>query len=116
VCAIATLTIGRMLPVAISLLGSGLKPTTVAFIGWFGPRGLASIVFGLLVIQEEALVGREELFSVIVLVIVASVVLHGMTAAPFADRYGHWFDLHGNHDMEESVEVEAVMLRGERRP
>lgn len=116
VCAIGTLTIGRMLPVAISLIGAGLKPPTVAFIGWFGPRGLASMVFGLLVIQEEALVGREELFSVIVLVIVASVVLHGISAAPLADRYGHWFDLHGNHDMEEAAEVEAPMLRGERRP
>ena len=116
VCAIGTLTIGRMLPVAISLIGAGLKPPTVAFIGWFGPRGLASMVFGLLVIQEEALVGREELFSVIVLVIVASVVLHGISAAPLADRYGHWFDLHGNHDMEEAAEVGAPMLRGERRP
>lgn len=114
VCAIGTLTMGRMVPVAISLIGSGLKGPTIAFIGWFGPRGLASMVFGLLVIQEEALVGREQLFSVIVLVIVASVVLHGMTAAPLAGRYGRWFDLHGNHDMEEAVVVEAPMLRGER--
>ena len=115
VCAIATLTLGRMVPVAISLLGAGLRPTTVAFIGWFGPRGLASMVFGLLVIQEETLVGRERLFAVIVIVIVSSVVLHGMSAAPLANRFGRWFDLHGNHDLEEMAEVEAAKLRGERR-
>ncbi|MDW3214044.1 MAG: cation:proton antiporter [Ilumatobacteraceae bacterium] len=116
ICTIATLTVGRMVPVTISLVGSGLEPRTVAFIGWFGPRGLASMVFGLLVIQEEALVDREQLFSVIVLVIVASVVLHGVSSGPLAVRYGHWFDLHGHRDMEEALEVEASMLRGERRP
>jgi NhaP-type Na+/H+ or K+/H+ antiporter len=113
-CALGTLTIGRMIPVAISLVGAGLRPTTVAFVGWFGPRGLASMVFGLLVIQEEALAGREQLFAVIVLVIVTSVVLHGVSAAPLANRYGRWFDRHGNHDMEELAAVEPAMLRGQR--
>jgi sodium/hydrogen antiporter len=114
-CAICTLTVGRMLPVGIALIGSGLDRRTVAFIGWFGPRGLASMVFGLLVIQEETLVGRDELFGVIVVVIVASVVLHGVTAAPLAARYGRWYDVHGHPDMEESAAVEAAMVRGARR-
>lgn len=113
-CAVGTLTIARMLPVWIALLGTGLKTPTVAFIGWFGPRGLASMVFGLLLIQEEALVGGDDLFSVIVIVIVASIVLHGVTAAPLADRYGAWFALHGKHDMEEAMPVDTPMVRGER--
>lgn len=115
VCAIGTLTVGRMLPVWLALLGTGLKLPTVAFIGWFGPRGLASMVFGLLVVQEEELVGRGDLFAVIVLVIVASVALHGVSAAPLAVRYGRWFDAHGRDDMMESEMVPSSMLRGERR-
>lgn len=113
-CAVVTLTLGRMIPVWLSLLGSGLEPATVAFIGWFGPRGLASTVFGLLVLQEESLTGRDQLFSVIVIVIVTSVVLHGITAAPFADRYGAWFDRHGHDEMQESQMVDCPPLRGER--
>lgn len=113
-CAIGTLTIGRIIPVWVAMLGAGLRTPTIAFVGWFGPRGLASMVFGLLVVQQESLTGRSDLFSVIVLVIIASVVLHGVTAAPLAKRYAAWFELHGNHDMEESVMVEPAMLRGER--
>lgn len=114
VCAIGTLTVARMAPVAIALLGSRLRVPTVAFIGWFGPRGLASMVFGLLVLQEESLAAREDLFAVIVLVIATSVVLHGVSAAPLAGRYGAWFAAHGRDDMEEMVAVEAPMVRGGR--
>jgi NhaP-type Na+/H+ or K+/H+ antiporter len=42
-----------MLPVALSLAGTGLHPTSIAYIGWFGPRGLASLVFGLLALEEH---------------------------------------------------------------
>ncbi len=113
-CAIATLTIGRMVPVWVALIGSGLRLPTVAFIGWFGPRGLASMVFGLLLLQDETLESPNDLFSVIVLVIIASVVLHGATAAPLADRYAAWFDQHARHDMQEAMPVARAMLRGER--
>jgi NhaP-type Na+/H+ or K+/H+ antiporter len=111
---IATLTVGRMIPVGIALLGTGLRAPTVAFIGWFGPRGLASMVFGLLIIQEEALIGRADLFAVIVVVIVASVILHGMSASPIAARYGRWYQAHSDSDMEESAAVPRAMVRGER--
>ncbi|MFW2332500.1 cation:proton antiporter [Ilumatobacter sp.] len=113
-CAIGTLTIGRMLPVWVALLGSGLRLRTVAFIGWFGPRGLASMVFGLLLFQEESLESPDDLFSVIVLVIIASVVLHGATAAPMSRRYAEWFREQERHDMEEAMPVDAPMARGER--
>ena len=53
--AVASLTIVRMLPVAIAMLGTGARRQTVAFLGWFGPRGLASIVFAVLVVEEADL-------------------------------------------------------------
>ena len=61
VCALAVLTIARMVPVAIALVGTGAALATQAFVGWFGPRGLASILFGLLLLEEE-LAGADELF------------------------------------------------------
>ena len=53
--ALASLTVIRMLPVAMAMLGSGARRPTVAFLGWFGPRGLASIVFAVIVVQEADL-------------------------------------------------------------
>ena len=90
ICAVATLAFGRMIPVALAMIGAELKAPTIVFLGWFGPRGLASMLFGLLVVVER---GREadQLFSIIALVVFASVVLHGATAAPGARAYARWF-------------------------
>jgi NhaP-type Na+/H+ or K+/H+ antiporter len=52
VYALLSLTVIRMLPVALSLMGSHLRGVSVLFMGWFGPRGLASIVLGLIVVAE----------------------------------------------------------------
>lgn len=115
ICAIGTLTLGRMLPVAISLFGSDLKPTTVAFLGWFGPRGLASMLFGLLIVTEGGVAMGDELFAVISLVVLASILLHGITAAPWARRYGVWFGQHGRHQpMAEAEMVMESRVRGVR--
>jgi sodium/hydrogen antiporter len=86
--AILALTVLRMAPVAVSLLGSRLTATTLAFIGWFGPRGLASVVFGL--IAFDALHGSEAntVLATVTLTVLLSVVAHGFTALPFARRYG----------------------------
>ncbi len=91
-CALLTLTVGRMLPVWIALIGTGLRPQSRLFIGWFGPRGLASIVFGLLLLEDTVTVNDvgEQTFGVIAITVAASVVLHGVTAAPGARRYGEW--------------------------
>ena len=91
VCALAALTVARIIPVAISLIGSGAARETRLFVGWFGPRGLASILFGLLLLEEEITRG-EELFAVVAWTVVLSVVLHGATAAWGARRYGQWWD------------------------
>jgi NhaP-type Na+/H+ or K+/H+ antiporter len=90
VYAIVSLTVIRLVPVAVALVGTGLRTPTVLFMGWFGPRGLASIVFGLL-IAEEAVPGGTTVLDVIFLTVALSVVLHGVTAAWGADRYGSWY-------------------------
>lgn len=114
-CALGTLTIGRMLPVAISLIGSNLKATTVGFLGWFGPRGLASMLFGLLIVTEGSVPMGEDLFAVISLVVLASILLHGISAAPWANRYGSWFAQHGRQQpMAEAEMVMESRVRGVR--
>jgi NhaP-type Na+/H+ or K+/H+ antiporter len=92
--ALASLTVVRMIPVAIGLLGTGARPPTVAFLGWFGPRGLASIVFAVIVVEEAALPHVSTILTATYLTIGLSVLLHGLTAAPLAGRYGRWFARH----------------------
>jgi len=85
--ALVSLTVIRMLPVALALTRSGLSPPTVAFIGWFGPRGLASIIFAVLAI-EEIHAGAERAVAVIGITVLLSVFAHGLSAKPLASRYG----------------------------
>ena len=92
--ALVLLTAARMIPVAIALLGSGVRLPTVAFIGWFGPRGLASMLFALALSHEALMVENTPLISTITLTVLASVILHGITAAPLARIYGNWLDSH----------------------
>jgi NhaP-type Na+/H+ or K+/H+ antiporter len=87
--ALLSLTIVRMLPVAIAALGTRSSPATVAYLGWFGPRGLASIVFAVLVV--EANVPHASLIvDAAVLTVIASIVLHGLSAGPLTARYARW--------------------------
>ncbi len=88
--AVLSLTAIRMLPVAIAFVGTGAKRETVAFAGWFGPRGLASIVFAVLVIEESALAHAELLITISFITIALSVLAHGMTAVPLTDAYVRW--------------------------
>jgi len=86
--ALLSLTLIRMLPVAASLAGTRLRGVSMLFVGWFGPRGLASIVLGLIVVEEAPLLaGREEIELVVALTVLLSVLLHGMTAAPLSAVY-----------------------------
>ncbi|WP_068276558.1 cation:proton antiporter [Aldersonia kunmingensis] len=90
--ALLSLTFIRMVPVAMSLVKSGARLPTVAFLGWFGPRGLATIVFIILVLEEhDELPGETLLVTTAVLTVGLSILLHGVTAAPLADRYAKWF-------------------------
>jgi sodium/hydrogen antiporter len=92
--AVASLTLVRLLPVAISMLGSGARRPTVAFFGWFGPRGAASIVLALLLLEEEALPGQPIILTTVFVTVGLSVLAHGATAAPLATRYADWHDAH----------------------
>uniref|UniRef100_A0AAU2K004 Cation:proton antiporter n=1 Tax=Streptomyces sp. NBC_00049 TaxID=2903617 RepID=A0AAU2K004_9ACTN len=90
VYALLSLTLLRMLPVALALAGTGLRAASVAYIGWFGPRGLASLVFGLLALEEH-LPGETLLSEVIGLTVGLSILLHGASAPFLGNRYGAWF-------------------------
>jgi sodium/hydrogen antiporter len=92
---VLSLTVVRMLPVAIAMAGTGARRPTVAFLGWFGPRGLASIVFAILLVEAEGRLPNESvLLTTIFFTIGLSVLLHGLTAAPLARRYAHWYSSH----------------------
>jgi NhaP-type Na+/H+ or K+/H+ antiporter len=88
--ALLSLTVVRMLPVAVSLLGVGLRPDTIAFVGWFGPRGLASVVFALVAVEtlHQAGAASDALVEVATWTILISVIAHGVTAGPLARIYG----------------------------
>jgi NhaP-type Na+/H+ or K+/H+ antiporter len=78
----------RMLPVALSLIGSGLRLRSVLFLGWFGPRGLATILFALLVLTESELPNEDLIATIAMCAAAFSVLFHGLTAVPGAARYG----------------------------
>jgi NhaP-type Na+/H+ or K+/H+ antiporter len=86
--AVLSLTVIRMLPVAVALAGTHLGRPAVLFAGWFGPRGLASVVFGLLVLEDLAEPAAKPVVTVIALTVLLSVLAHGLSAGPLAKRYG----------------------------
>lgn len=89
--AVLSLTLVRMLPVAIALRGSGLSRQSIAFIGWFGPRGLASVVLVLVVLEQESQLEHVDTVVVATLVtVILSIVAHGFSAGPLSGRYGAW--------------------------
>jgi NhaP-type Na+/H+ or K+/H+ antiporter len=112
--AVLSLTVVRMLPVALALLGSGARRPTVAFLGWFGPRGAASIVFALLLLEEEALPGQSVILATAFVTVGLSVLAHGLTAAPFAGRYADWHDARVAETPVESAAEEEQRWRLQR--
>ena len=112
--AVLSLTVVRMLPVAIAMFGSHARAPTVGFLGWFGPRGLASIVFALIVIEESALPHEHLIVLAIYLTVGLSVLAHGLTAAPLAERYARWFERHPRDKPPpmESVPTDVTRVRG----
>jgi NhaP-type Na+/H+ or K+/H+ antiporter len=91
VLALVVLTVLRLVPVAIALLGCGFRRPTVLFVGWFGPRGVATIVFSLIAF--------------------ISVFVHGITASPLAERYGAWA-MRAHDAVENEPSVEPMPARG----
>jgi sodium/hydrogen antiporter len=88
VYAAASLTLIRMAPVAVALAGARLGGTAVALVGWFGPRGLASVVFALLALEDLGEHAAGQAVAVIAVTVLLSVIVHGASADPLARRYG----------------------------
>ena len=97
--AVLSLTVIRMIPVAIALLGSGARPATVGFLGWFGPRGLASIVFAVIVVSDADLLHTDAVVTAVITTIALSVVAHGMSAVPAARWYSDWYARHPEREV-----------------
>jgi len=106
--AVLSLTLVRMLPVALVLVGAGLDRKTVLFIGWFGPRGLASLVFALLAVEELGPRADPAVVAIAITVFL-SVLAHGLSAAPLAARYGRAV---GAPEPEPDDPVPDVPVRG----
>ncbi len=113
--AAASLTIVRMAPVAIAMLGTGARRQTLGFLGWFGPRGLASIVFALIVVQEADLPHARTILLTTYATVGLSVLAHGVTAAPLASRYASWYASHPSDAMPAMESIPAGAHRWRRR-
>src|SRR5215831_2304894 len=107
--AVLSLTVVRMIPVALSLLGSGARTPTVLYSGWFGPRGLASIVFGVIVLEGSSLAHVDLLVTTAVITVALSVFAHGLTAIPLTNAYVRWYEAH-----TEKPPMEAAPVREQR--
>jgi NhaP-type Na+/H+ or K+/H+ antiporter len=112
--AVLSLTVVRMLPVTIAMLGSHARAPTLGFLGWFGPRGLASIVFAVIVIEESNLPHEHLIVLAIYLTVGLSVFAHGLSAAPLASRYARWYEGHPRDKAPpmESAPAEVTRARG----
>ena len=109
---ILSLTIIRLIPVFISLIGKNLKVSSILFLGWFGPRGLASILFGLLVIDEADLNNGELIFNTMVITVFFSIFAHGITAYPFSQLYSkQGFIKSKDKKIEENIPVKELPTR-----
>jgi NhaP-type Na+/H+ or K+/H+ antiporter len=89
-----SLTLVRIVPVALALLGTGARKPTIAFLGWFGPRGLASIVFAIILLDEAELPHLKTLLLAVTVTVALSVYAHGLTAGPLTERYVGWWTSH----------------------
>ncbi len=85
--AVLSLTVNRMLPVFLSVIGLGVRTNEKLFLGWFGPRGLASVVF-LVIVVDANVPGSATLVATVVATVVLSVLAHGLTANPLATAFG----------------------------
>ncbi len=113
VLAVLVLTVLRVVPVALSLLGMGLRAPTVLFFGWFGPRGLASIVFALIAVEELGVDHPviDPVAGVIGATVLLSVFAHGLSAAPLCRRYASWLTT-VQAPIEVQASVEPMASRG----
>ena len=113
VIAVAALTVLRVVPVAVSLIGTKFRWQSVLFIGWFGPRGMATIVFALLAAEELGATNplMLDIGGIVGVVVILSVFAHGITAGPLARRYGDWIAR-----VQPEAEIESMGAAFEPQP
>ena len=100
--AVLSLTVIRIAPVAAALIGLRLHLPTKVFLGWFGPRGLASLIFSLLVIEEFNLPHEDKILTVTVMTVVISIIAHGISAVPAANWYANYLKRSSSKDCLEN--------------
>lgn len=111
--AVLSLTVVRVIPVAIAFIGQRVRPPTVAFIGWFGPRGLASLVFALLAF-EHGVPDGEIVFTTVIVTVALSVILHGLTSVPLISLYHRWYRAHTAENPAAAEAAPTTMSRPRR--
>jgi len=111
--AVLSLTMIRMVPVWLALRGTHARGPTVAFAGWFGPRGLASIVFAVLVLEGSELEHVNLMIATAVVTIAISVFGHGATAVPLTSAYVRWFEAQSQPPAMESLPAAEIPWRRE---
>jgi sodium/hydrogen antiporter len=110
-----SLTLVRMVPVAIAMAGTGAGLPTVAFMGWFGPRGLASIVFATIAL-DDGVPDRQMLLTTVMMIILLSVFLHGLSSVPLVSAYSRWYKPHVAKDSSASEAKPMIMSRLRHHP
>jgi sodium/hydrogen antiporter len=107
-----SLTLVRMAPVAAASVGTGLSPPTIGYLGWFGPRGLASIVFADLIV-EHALPGTSLITTIVNVTVGMSVLAHGATSWIGSERYAAWYEtrVRADPNLPEAGRVEHLAAR-----
>ena len=106
-----SLTVIRMVPVFIAMTGTGLRMPSVVFLGWFGPRGLASILFVLVVLGDVVLGHPSLVYTVVITTVLLSIFLHGVTAVPGASWYGRMVEADADNCEHELQPVTEHRLR-----
>ena len=96
--------------VALSLLGANLRPISVGFLGWFGPRGIASILY-VFIVMDGVLTGMDIIYNTAMLTVLISVFAHGMTAVPGAEAYAKRLATVTESDSHEMQEAPEMPLR-----
>jgi NhaP-type Na+/H+ or K+/H+ antiporter len=91
VYAVLSLTVVRMLAVSIAMMRSDLAAPTTLFMGWFGPRGLASIIFAAIVVEDVGLTLGAPVVAVMIVTVTLSIFLHGVTAYHGSEAYADWY-------------------------
>ncbi len=102
--AVMSLTAVRMIPVAVSMIGTHLAAPTLTYLGWFGPRGLASIIFVGVLVEKAGLEQSKLVVSAVIVTVTFSVLLHGVTAPWGANKYAAWY----SRQSEAPAEDESV--------